>query len=252
VTPVLEPAGTLGAPEAGCSSILLSAARKINLAVKIENTDLKMTLNYDLKCLTDNPNTQPPAIGGHCMAALEDLIEVVKAQTAETQRLVAVTEKLVSLRTEAIDHVKQAAAPAAEKPAAAPKKVAEPKVAAPAAEKPAEAQKTAAPTPSPVENDVTLDDVRGAIAGSGTPDPEFMKKVVAAYVNWGGTEDAPVSTEEREARKAKIKELLAHPKVNAPNVAGIPEGARKAVLKKLAEWIEALAPVEATEEVDDL
>ena len=178
------------------------------------------------------------------MAALEQLIEAVKAQTAETQRLISVTEKLVTLRTEAIDHVKQAAAPA-EKPAAKPK--AEPK-----AEKPKEEPNPAPAAATPVQNDVTLDQVRDAIGGSDTPAPDFMKKVVAAYVNWGGTEATPISTEEREARKTKIKELLAHPKVNAPNVAGIPEGARKAVLKKLAEWIEALAPTSATDEVDDL
>ena len=177
------------------------------------------------------------------MAALEQLIEAVKAQTAETQRLISVTEKLVTLRTEAIDHVKQTASPA-EKASA---KKTEPKAEKPA-EKPKEEVKTA---PSPVTNDITLEQIKESIGGD-TPAPDFMKQVVAAYVNWGGTENEPVSTDEREARKTKIKELLAHPKVNAPNVAGVPEGARKAVLKKLAEWIEGLAPAVTNEEVDDL
>lgn len=182
------------------------------------------------------------------MAALEDLIEAVKAQTAETQRLISVTEKLVMLRTEAIDHVKQAAAPA-EKPA--PKAKAEPKTAEPKAEAPKEEVKAAAATP--VANDITLDMIREAIADGETPPAEFMKKVAAGYINWGGSEEAPVSTEEREARKAKVKELLAHPKIKADTVAAIPEGARKAALKKFVEWIEALAPAAvADEEVDDL
>ena len=99
---------------------------------------------------------------------------------------------------------------------------------------------------------MTLEGIQAAITAADTPTPEFMKKVVAAYIGWGGTEEAPVATEERETRKTKVREMLAHPKIKAATVAEIPEGTRKAALKKIVEWIEAMAPAAATEEVDNL
>jgi hypothetical protein len=187
------------------------------------------------------------------MAALEDLMKAMEANTAELQRNTAAMEKLVSLRTEAIDHVKQVAAPA-EKPAAAAK--AEKPAAAAKAEKPAAEPKTeAAPAKAPadpVQNDVTEADIAAAIEATEIPTPDFMKKVVAAYVGWGGTAEAPVSTDEREVRKGKVKDILANPKVNAKSVADISEGARRAVLKKLQAWIAEIQPAASSDEVDDL
>lgn len=183
------------------------------------------------------------------MAALEDLITAVNANTAELQRLVDRTEKLVALRTEAIETVKSSAAPEkkAEKPKAEPK---------PKAEKPAAEEKPKAdPKPaSPVDPDA----LQATVDGGDTPDADYMKSAVAAYINYGGSEESPVGGDEREARKAKVKELLANPKVDAKTVAEMREGVRKAFLKKIIAWMQEIDAAKAAPEsgadsdVDDL
>lgn len=113
----------------------------------------------------------------------------IAALTEAVVALTDITTKLHSLRADAIEQVTAAAKPGAAKKAAAAKAdepAAEPK-AEPKAEAKAEAPAADAPT------------------------PEFlkMKKSVADFL--GGSE----REEEREARKAKVRELLANPKVAA-------------------------------------
>lgn len=113
----------------------------------------------------------------------------IAALTEAVVALTDITTKLHSLRADAIEQVTAAAKPGAAKPGAAAKAdepAAEPK-AEPKAETKSEAPAADAPT------------------------PEFlkMKKSVADFL--GGSE----REEEREARKAKVRELLANPKVAA-------------------------------------
>lgn len=109
----------------------------------------------------------------------------IAALTEAVVALTDITTKLHSLRADAIEQVTAAAKPGAAKKAAAAK--ADEPAAEPKAEAKAEAPAADAPT------------------------PEFlkMKKSVADFL--GGSE----REEEREARKAKVRELLANPKVAA-------------------------------------
>lgn len=183
------------------------------------------------------------------MAALEDLITAVNANTAELQRLVDRTEKLVALRTEAIETVKSSAAP--EKKAEKPKAEAKPKAEKPAAEEKPKAEPTAATSLDPSTLQAVVD-------GDDIPDADYMKSAVAGFINYGGTEESPVSGDDREARKAQVKELLANPKVDAKTVAEIREGVRKAFLKKIIAWMQEIDAAKAAPEaggdsdVDDL
>lgn len=114
----------------------------------------------------------------------------IAALTEAVVALTDITTKLHSLRADAIEQVTAAAKPGAAKKAAAAAKADEP-AAEPKAEPKAEAK---AEAPAADE-----------------PTPEFlkMKKSVADFL--GGSE----REEEREARKAKVRELLANPKVAA-------------------------------------
>jgi len=114
----------------------------------------------------------------------------IAALTEAVVALTDITTKLHSLRADAIEQVTNAAKPGAAKKAAAAAKADEP-----AAEPKAE-PKVEAKADAPAANE---------------PTPEFlkMKKSVADFL--GGSE----REEEREARKAKVRELLANPKVAA-------------------------------------
>jgi hypothetical protein len=185
------------------------------------------------------------------------LEQEVAALRDEVQKLTAVTTKLLEVRREAIETVRSTAAPekktvaetkkAAEKPA--PEKVEVSAEAAPVkeAEKPAP-EKTAAvvtPTEAPAEDDLS----DGA-----------LKAHVAYYVNFGTSDDAPLTKEEREARMTKVRGVLDHEKIKAKTVAEVPQNARKAFRKKVNEFIAEIetngpltAPAEAAAgEVDDL
>lgn len=185
------------------------------------------------------------------------LEQEVAALRDEVQKLTAVTTKLLEVRTEAIETVRSAAAPE-KKPAAAAKKEAEkpapekaegPAEAAPVkeAEKPAPAKTAAvvAPTEAPAEDDLSDD---------------ALKAHVAYYVNFGTSDDAPLTKEEREARMTKVRGVLDHEKIKAKTVAEVPQNARKAFRKKVNEFIAEIetngpltAPAEAAAgEVDDL
>lgn len=117
----------------------------------------------------------------------------IAALTEAVVALTDITTKLHSLRADAIEQVTAAAKPGAAKKAAATK--ADEPAAEPKAEPKAEA-KAEAKADAPAANE---------------PTPEFlkMKKSVADFL--GGSE----REEEREARKAKVRELLANPKVAA-------------------------------------
>ena len=175
----------------------------------------------------------------------------------EVQKLTAVTTKLLEVRTEAIETVRSAAAPEkkavtapkkdVEKPA--PEKAETPAEAAPAkeTEKPVPEKKVAAaaPTEIPAEDDLSDD---------------ALKAHVAYYVNFGTSDDAPLTKEEREARMAKVRGVLDHEKIKAKTVAEVPQNARKAFRKKIAEFIAEIesngpltAPAEAAAgDLDDL
>jgi len=196
------------------------------------------------------------------MAALEELVQAVNANTAEVQRLTAITEKLLALRADAIESVRSAAevpvketkAPAkksADKPAEKTATEAAPEVKEP--EKVAEAPAKAPEAPKAAVAAVSMDTMRGVIAGEVEATDDLMKSIGASYANWGGSEEAPISKEDRVARLKNIKGILDNPKVAAPTLAETKANVRKAVVKKIVEFIEALAPAAAEEaEVDDL
>lgn len=175
----------------------------------------------------------------------------------EMQKLTAVTTKLLETRVEAIETVRSAAAPAP-KPAAAAKKDAEKPApekteatteTAPVkeVEKPAPEKKAAAVAPAEAQAEDDLSD-------------DALKAHVAYYVNFGTSDDAPLTKEEREARMTKVRGVLDHEKIKAKTVAEVPQNARKAFRKKINEFIAEIeasgqltAPAEAAAgEVDDL
>lgn len=134
----------------------------------------------------------------------------IAALTEAVVALTDITTKLHSLRADAIEQVTAAAKPGAAKKAAAAAKADEP-----AAEPKAEAK---ADAPAADE-----------------PTPEFlkMKKSVADFL--GGSE----REEEREARKAKVRELLANPKVAATKLEDVKPELYPAIESAMARLIAA-------------
>lgn len=183
------------------------------------------------------------------------LEQEVAALRDEIQKLTAVTTKLLETRVEAIETVRAAAAPEKK---AAPKaekaKEEAPKAEAPKAEAPKEeAPKTEKqPEKQPLSSPLADDDYTDA----------GLKTHVSQYVNLGGSEATPITKEEREARMAKVRETLAHEKIQAATVAEVPEKLRKAFRKKINDymaeikengWLTAAADEAAeADEVDDL
>ena len=171
----------------------------------------------------------------------------------EMQKLTAVTTKLLETRVEAIETVRSAAAPTpkadkADKPKAAPK-AEEPKAETPKAEEPkAEAPKAEKqPLSSPLADDDLTD------AG--------LKTHVARYITLGASDATPMTAEERTARMAKVKEVLAHEKIKAESVSTVPQNVRKAFRKKISDfeaeitangWLTAAAESEVADELDAL
>ena len=187
------------------------------------------------------------------------LEQEVAALRDEIQKLTAVTTKLLETRVEAIETVRAAAAPE--------------KKAAPKAEKPKEeAPKEEAPKtekqPAPKEEAPKEEAPKAEKQPLSSPlaDDDFtdagLKTHVSQYVNLGGSEATPITKEEREARMAKVRETLAHEKIQAATVAEVPEKLRKAFRKKINDymaeikengWLTAAAEDGASaEEEDDL
>ena len=179
--------------------------------------------------------------------ALEEAIDALRD---EVQKLTTITKALLEVRTEAIETVRSAAAPAT-KPAAA-KNVekgdaqAEKNPAPEKAEAPAEKKPAPAKAEAPAEDDTSDDALKGH---------------AALYVNFGASDDEPLTKEERDARMTKVRSVLDHEKIKAKTVAEVPQNARKAFRKKINEFIVELeangpltAPAEAetASEVDDL
>lgn len=171
----------------------------------------------------------------------------------EMQKLTAVTTKLLETRVEAIETVRSAAAPAP-KPAAAAKKD---------AEKPAPEKTEATTETAPVKEVEKPAPEKKAAAEAQAEDDlsdDALKAHVAYYVNFGTSDDAPLTKEEREARMTKVRGVLDHEKIKAKTVAEVPQNARKAFRKKINEFIAEIeasgqltAPAEAAAgEVDDL
>lgn len=119
----------------------------------------------------------------------------VAENTAALKELVDITKKLHALRADAIETVRGAAA----SPGKAKDK--------PADEKPA---------------DKPTDEKKSDLSEALTE----VQRVVGEYVGAEGISEA-----ERKARQGKVKEVLAHPKVNAKKVSEIPAGLEKAVIK---------------------
>lgn len=173
------------------------------------------------------------------MASLEQAIDALRD---EVQKLTAITTKLLDVRADAIETVKNAAA----SPTKATKKP-EPEKAEPAKEEVAKAE------PEKVEREVATQ----------TPDADdlgddAMKEHVASYVNFG-YDDGAMPKEEREARMTKVKEVLAHPKVNAKTVAEVPQNARNAFRKKIDSFIDEIkengpltGKADASADLDDI
>jgi len=138
----------------------------------------------------------------------------IAALTEAVVALTDITTKLHSLRADAIEQVTAAAKPGAAKKAAAAAKADEP-----AAEPKAE-PKAGAKADAPA---------------AGEPTPEFlkMKKSVADFL--GGSE----REEEREARKAKVRELLANPKVAATKLEDVKPELYPAIESAMARLIAA-------------
>lgn len=143
-----------------------------------------------------------------------ELYAALLANTAAQVALTEITTKLHNLRADAIEQVTKAAKPGAQ----TTKKT----DAAPTAETPA------------------------AAAPADKAEPNEVQKAVAAYV--GGSEREA----EREARMAKVRELLANPKVNVAKVSDVPESLFPAMLKALKTLTDKgdLTTVEAPAEAD--
>lgn len=119
--------------------------------------------------------------------------------TAAVKELTDITKKLYALRADAIETVRGAAASTGKK-------------ADTKADKPAEEQTA----------DKPADDKKSDLSEALTE----VQRVVGEYVGAEGISEA-----ERKARQGKVKEVLAHPKVNAKKVSEIPAGLEKAVIK---------------------
>lgn len=138
----------------------------------------------------------------------------LEALTKSVDALTDITTKLHSLRADAIESVRGAATkPAAEKPAKA-------------AEKPAAEKET-------VEVDES--------------EMTEVQKVIAAYTAADGISEAEI-----KARKAKVKEVLAHPKVNAKKVSDIPANLEGAVIKAVNKLIAEGNLIKEDEDDEDL
>ena len=175
----------------------------------------------------------------------------------EVQKLTAITTKLYETRVEAIETVRSAA----EKPAAA-----KPAAAKPTPEKAEAPVEKAAPEKAAPEKVEAPAEKKSAPVSAGIPaeddlSDEALKGHVAYYVNFGTSDDAPLTKEEREARMTKVRGVLDHEKIKAKTVAEVPQNTRKAFRKKIAEFIaeiEANGPLtapakaEAAGDLDDL
>ncbi|WP_108129369.1 hypothetical protein [Gemmobacter caeni] len=167
------------------------------------------------------------------MPALEDLTAALTANTAEIQRLTAITEKLLAVRTDAIETVKSAAAPV-DKPATSKK-----------TEKPAETAAASAeekPQPASAPPKITIDELNAIISGEKKASDDDMRAMGAFYVTFGGTDTDPVPQDEAKRRMATVRtEILAHPKIKAETMATVPENMRKAAAKKIGDLIAAIS-----------
>lgn len=170
---------------------------------------------------------------GNTMPALEDLTAALTANTAEIQRLTAITEKLLAVRTDAIETVKSAAAPV-DKPATSKK-----------TEKPAETAAASAeekPQPASAPPKITIDELNAIISGEKKASDDDMRAMGAFYVTFGGTDTDPVPQDEAKRRMATVRtEILAHPKIKAETMATVPENMRKAAAKKIGDLIAAIS-----------
>lgn len=175
--------------------------------------------------------------------------EKLSALTAEVQRLTAVTEKLVSLRVDAIETVRAEAAPAPTvKSAAASKKAAE----APAADaNPAAAAAEAKPAAAPPK--ITLDEMKEIVAGTREASDDDMRASGAFYVTFGGSDTAPVPKDDATARINKVRSaILEHEKIKAKTLAEIDPKMRRAAVKKIVEFVEELQAQPEAAEADEL
>lgn len=119
--------------------------------------------------------------------------------TAAVKELTEITKKLYALRADAIETVRGAAASPNKKADAKTDKAADDKA-----------------------TDKAADDKKSDLSEALTE----VQRVVGEYVGAEGISEA-----ERKARQGKVKEVLAHPKVNAKKVSEIPAGLEKAVIK---------------------
>jgi hypothetical protein len=163
----------------------------------------------------------------------------IKENTEALSKLLTATERLIGLRTEAVETVKAAAAPA---PAAA--KAAKPKDAPPAAEEP---KANISATPEDRQPSASATDLEDAAM------KHPLGKLIIDYVKNGYPEDHPQAAQERAARLQKVKalygaisEALTKAKGTPVTIASftdIPEANHAQIIKKLEDFIAAPALV---------
>ena len=140
--------------------------------------------------------------------ALEDLL---RENTDAINRLTAVTENLMNLRTEAIDAVKDAGKtgkPAAKKPSGKGNISDSPED----RKDPADAKPKADPKPKET---------------SGDSDYETMASAIQKYVGFDDDKDR------RGERAANVKKIFGHDKIKAANAKEVPEKMIKAVIANI-------------------
>lgn len=151
-------------------------------------------------------------------------IEAALAElTAEVKSLREVTTNLLNLRADAIETVKNAAAPKTTKKAEKP-------VETPAAAEPTPEPEATKPQPAASTGDEPLSDVQVAIG---------------SYVGADG-----ISAEERDARKAKALSILK--KVGAEKATDVPADKAPAVVKAMKTLLEQGNLIKVEEADDDL
>lgn len=173
------------------------------------------------------------------MSDIQNLVDALDRNTASNEKLQVTTQALLDLRTDAIEQVRAAAAPKGGKKTDSPAATVTTNEAA-AATNAADATTTAT---------ATITNEASARAGADAELTE-AQKVIGQYVN-GAAEGSP----EREARKAEVLKVLAHPKVAVTAASKIPEAMIPAVVKAVNTLIgkgNVIPDAPAEEVVEDL
>jgi len=133
---------------------------------------------------------------------------IIQENTAATKELIEVSKALMSLRAEAIESTKAAA-----KPGAATKKA------------------TKKPETAKEESKANISESPEDRKDPNNEDEDPNKAIVVEFIAGATT------PEEREARKEKVKKLLAHKAIEAKNVASVPADKSELFIKNITGLI---------------